>query len=403
MLGAIRDEYSDSLLVKYPNLRTIFLSKTISIFGFWFTLFALYSEFIFRTNVGPLAVGTLAIISFLPRALNPVLAVIVDRFDRRNVLVVAEVASGVLVVGLFLFHSLYLAYAILLGVGLFTTLVKPAQRALLPQIVSENELDKANGIISTTGSTGQIVGPMVAGLLLTVVTPNVLYLLDAASFFVAAGLLVRMRSYGVAATGSSFGSNVVDGLRYFFTTRSVLVIATIGGGSLAVFGTLDALVPFYFREVIGLDVSAYGVLTAVVGGGNLSGHLFISRFGFKRDRTKQTTLWTGVSGVSIAVLALVPDFLTILAASFVIGVAGSFILVEVDVTVQEVCPDEKLGHVLGTTNGLEQVMMLLGMVVSSSITKFVSVQTTFLLTAAGVSLLSIPGYDIYRRRVTDSG
>ena len=159
-----------SLIRLNPNYRSLWFGEIISLFGDWFNLIASAALISHLTGSG-LAVGALFVIRMLaPFLVSPIAGVFADRYNRKRLLIALDLSRAIIVLG-FLFvrdvNQVWLLYALTalqLGISGF---FYPARNALLPDIVSRNELGTANALSSGTWSVmlalGAAVGGIVAG------------------------------------------------------------------------------------------------------------------------------------------------------------------------------------------------------------------------------------------------
>jgi MFS family permease len=143
------------LLVQNADFRRLWLGQVVSFFGDWFKMIALY------TMVQEITDSTLAISGVMVGAMLPVFLVIpiagpiVDRFDRRKVMLVTDVARSVLALGLLAAHwleSLTLLYGVLSAMVAFSGVFIPARTAIIPQVTSKEELPVAMALSGGTWS-----------------------------------------------------------------------------------------------------------------------------------------------------------------------------------------------------------------------------------------------------------
>jgi len=158
------------LVRKNSNFRNLWFGQIISLLGDWFNLIASASLIGMLTQSG-LAVGGLFVVRLLaPFIVSPIAGVVADRYNRKMILIVADITRALTVLG-FLFirepeqvWMLYVLTAIQLGISGFFF---PARSAILPDLVEPRELGAANALSSATWSImlalGAALGGVVAG------------------------------------------------------------------------------------------------------------------------------------------------------------------------------------------------------------------------------------------------
>ncbi len=144
-----------------------------------------------------LASGGILLASFLPQILLGSWAgVLVDRWDRRTTMIVANLLQVVGLLPLFAVHdsgSIWVVYAVGAWQGCVEQFFAPAEQALIPHLVPADDLLGANGANSQVGNLARLVGSAAGGVIATLFGISGLATFDAVSFAVAAGLLLRIR------------------------------------------------------------------------------------------------------------------------------------------------------------------------------------------------------------------
>jgi MFS family permease len=227
MGGSYRD-----LLRKNRDFRNLWYGQIASLFGDWFNLIASASLVASLTGSG-LAVGTLFAVRMLaPFLVSPLAGVAADRFDRRRLLIATDVVRAVVVLGFLFVRTservwlLYMLTAVQLGMhGFFF----PTRNAILPDIVSQEELGAANAITSATWSVMLAFGAAAGGLVAGGWGVYPAFVVDSATFLVSAVFLARMsyrRPTDLSGSASLRAAldDYVEGLRYLARHGDVLVL-----------------------------------------------------------------------------------------------------------------------------------------------------------------------------------
>ena len=235
---------------------------------------------VWALSATPLQLGALGVARSAPFFLAALLAgVWVDRIKRRPILILADVARGVLLVsiplaaalGLLRIEHLYLVTFLL---ATFTLVFDIAHVAFLPSIVHRHELVEGNSKLQISGSVAAILGPGLAGYLLQLLSGPMLILGDAVSFFVSAFLLgtIRRTEQSTAAPksrGSTLGE-IREGLSIVWSSPLLRTIA-LRNALFNVFASFPAIYLLYLTQELALPPATVGVLFAVSGVGALLG------------------------------------------------------------------------------------------------------------------------------------
>lgn len=187
---AVEDQAGYGELVRgNVNFRRLWAGSIVSLFGDWFNTIALYS--LVSTLTGsPLALGAVFIFKMLPWGLaSPIAGVLVDRFNRRWLMIGSDLVRAVVVLGFLLIDDagdvpwLYALIALQVIVG---AVFQPAKSASLPNIVTPRELLTANALMSATWSVMLAVGAALGGFATEWLGEDAVFLIDSATYLVSA-------------------------------------------------------------------------------------------------------------------------------------------------------------------------------------------------------------------------
>ncbi|GID27144.1 MFS transporter [Paractinoplanes brasiliensis] len=239
---------------------------------------------------------------------------IADVFDRRRLLLAVQVvlclvggALTVLTVFGLMPPPVLLVFTFLLGVGQALTL--PTWQAVIPELVSRDELPAASALGAVNTNLARSAGPAVAGLLVAHVGSAAVFALNALSYGVFALALLLWRRPARQGPGhpERFGPAVRAGgrfVRYAPSVRRLLirVILFVVPGSV-VWG----LLPVVARQELGLGASGYGVLLAALGVGAIAGALLMPRIRRVLSANRLIVVAGVVYAGALLVTALVPN------------------------------------------------------------------------------------------------
>jgi MFS family permease len=348
-----------------PGLRRLQLAWAGSIVGDWAyaTAFAVYAY----QKGGPTAVGIVAVVRYVSRALvTPFTSMLGDRYPRRLVMIGSDTTAALVIsLGAVLIAAdanEYAVYALAVIGSLVVSPFRAAQASYLPQLANNvDELAAANVTSSTIESLGFLCGPAIAGVLLAVASISTVYIFDAATFAWSALLVLGIRPSMVktvskpapapadAPDESSPGllAEATAGFRVIFGSRDLRVLAglfcaqTVVAGASVVFAVSIAL------GLLGLSRSGLGYLNATLGIGGLVGGfvalVLVQRGRLARDFGAGVFLWS-------APLLLVAAWPTLGAAVIMmvlLGLANSVVDINGFTIIQRIAPEETMSRVFG--------------------------------------------------------
>jgi MFS family permease len=342
-----------ALIQHNRDFRFLWLGQVVSQLGDWFNVVALYA-LLFELTGSATAVAGLMVMQLLPVALvGPVAGVIVDRFDRRRIMIAADLLRGTAVLGLLLVRTpdtVWLAYVVTGVMVACSGFFEPARSATVPSIVPREQLVAANAISTGTWSAMLAVGASLGGGVAAWLGRDAAFLINAVSFFASAVFLWRMRvptrSASIQARAGLRG--VIDGLSYMRRHADVARIALIKGGWALVGGALLLLTVFgdrIFRIGDSSD-AGIGVLFASRGIGAMAGSLIVSLIAARQGNlTRLIGPSYFIAGACYASLAVAPTIWFAAAAVVAAHIFGSILWVSSNVLLQMRVPDEFRGRV----------------------------------------------------------
>lgn len=243
-----------SPLKKYRDFRLIFTAGLFSYFGSMITFVALPFQVKELTN-SFWAVGLIGIVEIIPLTIFGLYGgVLADHVDRKKMIWFTE--FGTLIATLILFlnarrenPSVILLFVIAAIFAALSGLKRPSQEAILPRLVSHDDLPSASALMSLRWQFGGIVGPSVGGLLVASYGASAGYLVDCLTFAISLSLLAQIKSVPplIARTAPSIQS-LVEGIRYAFNRKDLL--GTYFVDLAAMFLAMPmALFPFWADEI----------------------------------------------------------------------------------------------------------------------------------------------------------
>ncbi|HSO76074.1 MAG TPA: MFS transporter, partial [Blastocatellia bacterium] len=259
----------------------------------WFNSVAVFTLLLHLTGSSE-AVGLVLIIKLLPTFFaGPLAGVAADRFNRKTIMIVADLICGCVVLG-FLFierpDQVWLAYLLAAVQILTASFFEPAKSAAIPSLVSQNELISANALSSASWSVTLAMGAALGGLVTASFGRNAAFIIDSLSFFVSALFIarVRMRKRSPEAAlhmkrTSAYEllgiADIVEGARYLRVNPRVAALLLVKSGW-GIGGGVLLLLTVFGKQIfpLGNDGSAsIGLLFAARGVGALVGPVVAAR------------------------------------------------------------------------------------------------------------------------------
>jgi MFS family permease len=290
-----------------------------------------------------------------------------------------------------------LVFALAGVVGLTSTLIRPALQALLPSLArTPEELIASNGATSTVESLGTIVGPALAGMLVSLADVAAVFIVGAATLLAGAAFLTRVSVEGrVGLTAQPHGEGlrrmITGGLRTVLNARRTRRVVGLIVAQTFVRGCLNVLIVVAAFEVFDGGAAQVGYLTAAVGAGGLIGALGAMTLGGRRLAVPfglSLVFW----GIPIALMApqtLLAPAIVLLA---VVGAANSVEDVAVFTLLQRLVPNQMLTRVLGLVWGLAMGGVAIGSIAAPAVVSAIGPRPAFVLVGSILPLLALLTY-----------
>ncbi len=344
------------LLRNNPDFARLWIAQVISLLGDWFNTIAL-SALVSRYSGGSgLAVSGLLLARFLPPLLvSPAAGVLIDRFDRRRVLIISDLLRAVIVLLMLLAtgpEHLWLIYGLTVVQFSLSALFEPGRSAIMPSLVKPADLLAANTLGNVTWSVMLAVGAMAGGAVAALFGTAAALVIDAASFALSAWFVasIRTRQEVVpAAEGKPRGSGSLgEGVRFVLRRPDVAALLFIKLG-LSI-GSTDAILIAYGTTLFVLGeggTGSLGILYSAFGLGAILGPLLLNRFSDGSVRVMRRLVLVGFVFVVAGWLLIgAAPTLGLAAAAFIIrAMGGSVNWTYSSTMIQMSVPDAMLGRV----------------------------------------------------------
>jgi MFS family permease len=360
-----------ALLTENRNYRRLWLGQIVSQLGDWFNSVAIYALLLEMTGTAT-SVALMIIVQFLPMALiGPVAGVVVDRVNRRRLMIASDILRGLVVLVLLVVRrpdQVWIAYAAMGTVVSLTAFFEPARTAVIPNLTTRSRLLTANALSSATWSAMLAIGAGVGGIVTALLGRNTAFLVNAASFLVSAAIIARTsfnadppevkRPAGWSSL-TGFG-DLLEGMRYVRSDRHVAALMLVKAGWGVAGGVLLIMTVLGERvfPVGGSGAAGIGVLYAARGVGAGIGPIMARAWLGQQPDEMRRAIAPSYFLVSVFYLMLSWSPTLLLASAAVIGAhaAGSVLWVFSTVLLQISVPDRFRGRVFSAELALLMII-----------------------------------------------
>lgn len=329
------------------------LAITLALTGLWIRI-TVQGYLVYDMTNDEFLLGFVGFLSALPvLLLSPVVGVVVDRFDRRRVLLGTQLfmAANLLALATLDATGLLEVYHILIIAtlaGAASAFDWPARLSIVPNIVKRDELQSAVALNSASFNSARIIGPVIGGALIGVIGTAACFYLSAAAFLPSMVVLMTLTIDRIVPSGKRESpiQNLMAGYRYiwgFRTLRSLLSVDVVP----VMFGmSFFALLPALTRDVYGTGSSGLGLLYAADGAGAFLGVMAVASLTGLRRRGLLVIVFVGCFAVLQIAFALAPNLWAGMLLIFLLGGVGSLYATLADTLIQTIIADEFRGRVM---------------------------------------------------------
>ncbi|WP_406945192.1 MFS transporter [Halobacillus sp. SY10] len=397
-------------LWKNKGYMTLMSAQAISSIGDWLSIVAIITLVGLKWDASPLEVSFVFLCLAVPMALfGPVAGMVADRFSRKTLMIVSDVVRAALILILTVATSLWMVYATLLTIGIFSAVFIPAKNGKLKEVVPEEDMKGAMSITSMIDSSTKILGPLVSGLLVTVFGAQQVFIIDSATFLVSAVILLFVPNALPLETTeeekekASFKKEFALGFSFLKSNRFMMTGLILVGLSLLILQSADSQLIVLIRELTQVSPDLFGYLVTGSGLGMFLAGFLLAK---KTDYKAYPLMLLGVCGIgaSFGIMGMLTFYdlnYSILwgpGLGFTAGFSASLIFVPFQATVQVNTPVHMTGRVFGAINSVMTTATIIGPLVGGWIATMIGVIPTFTITASLLVCVSIVGF-VTKRKV----
>ena len=395
------------------SFSALWAGQLISLFGDRLNQLALVAVVAITTG-SALATGLVFFAATLPNLLlSPIAGTFVDRWDRKDVLVVSDIlrAAIVLILPIAAVTNIILVYPLIFLVTTISVFFRPARVAILPRIVPEEDLLSANSAMWVGETMADVIGYPLAGVFVALLGSAVplAFWVDSATYLASAALLgTIVVSAAATRPGETDDGRVTDADRRpsvraelaegwaFLRHETVLLANTLQGavGQFAL-GIVIALTPSFAKATFDSGFgwqAAYGFMETGLGLGNLIGGFAIGLVGTRFAKGRMVIAGYALWGVLIFLFALSGNLGVAIGLAFGQGVANMIFIIPSQTLFQERTPSELMGRVVGFRFALVFGSMTIAMLLGSVLGQVVGpgpVMAAFGLVTVGAGLAGL--------------
>lgn len=313
--------------LRHRPFRHFFLGQTISIIGYWTQQLAL-SWTVYRLTGSTTILGMVAFANNIPMLLvSPFAGVLVDRFDRRHVVLVTQcmqMLQAITLAVLTFTDTLKVEYVVLLSLmyGLTWSFDTPARQSLLPVMVGGREdLSNAIALNSTIMNLGRLIGPAVAGLLIATIGEAGCFAVNALSYMAVIPVLWRLPSNRAGSPPAGLFRDLAEGFSWVWHSKPARMLLGMLMVTSFTLPAYQSMMPVFAADIFHGDAKLQGLLVSCAGIGALVGTTMLALRRSIRGLVRTVIISGLVGSVGLTVFSLSDNLALAMPALAVVGFA----------------------------------------------------------------------------------
>ncbi len=361
----------------------IWVTQLVARLGNGLTAFGLAVQVYNDTGMST-SVAFVTMAAFLPGVLlAPIGGVLADRFDRRALMIFGDTASAIGLVILIVLYStgtatLPLVLAAVAFSSVFTSVMDPAYRATISDLLTPKQYARASGLVQLAAASQFLISPAIAGLVMSTSGILLVLVLDISTMVVTitamAVVVILLRRHKIAPPKaredeSNVWKELRFGITYFAENRGLLILMLLITAVTFCMGFLQTLLTPLMLDIS--NETVLGVVRSVAAIGMVVASLVIGLFNMGTKHRLYLSLALALAGITVVGMGLVPDALVIGVFAFLFFMTLPPLNTSVEVLVRASIPNETQGRIWGLMSLISQLGYVIAYGVSGPLADFV--------------------------------
>jgi len=377
-------------VLRHRNFALLWAGQSVSWFGD--SLYFVSLLWLVQEMTGSRALlGVVAACRTVPALLGVFAGVVVDRVDRRRVMLAADIVRAAIVgaVPLMMLAGILQPWHIPVIAFLLAAAgvpFNPAQQAVLPVVVDREDLAQANSLLTISQQAANVVGFAAAGLLIAAVGVGPMFGIDALTFLVSvlaiwamhltsaesnpalarlgAGDREETRTGRPAPAGRRWMADFLEGLRFIRNQRAMVIVIPLVMLLNFLVAPFSVLLTAWVKDVLGQGAGVFGLLETAITAGMIAGSLVV---GVAAARARRSTLALGALGgfgIGALIFAASRSITLTVIIMAAMGCANAMANIVFVTWAQTIVPRPMMGRVFGTLGTLSQTVSPVGQTIA---------------------------------------
>lgn len=400
-------------ILRHRNFALLWLGQTVSWFGD--SLYFVSLLWLVQELTGSRALmGVVAACRTIPALFGVFAGVLVDRMDRRRLMMVSDILRAGIICALPVLMAMSLLQSWHIPVVAFLLAAagvafNPAQQALLPGIVDREDLAQANSLLTMSQQFTNVLGYGIAGLLIAVIGVAPMFTIDAVTFLVSVAAIgamridlavshpaaAQIRAGGQPATGAGrpggrqWLAQLREGLHFIKSQQAMVIVIPLVMLLNFLVAPFAVLLPAWVKDTLGAGPGVFGLLQTSITMGMIAGSLVV---GLAAARARRSTLALGALagfGLGAVVFSFSRSIPLTVAVMAAMGCANTVANIMFVTWAQTIVPKQMMGRVFGALGTMSQAVSPLGQALAGFAGQIMALPVIF--GGVGVVLAAVAG------------
>jgi MFS family permease len=378
---------------KYRNYRLFFGGQSISLIGTWIQRITT-PWLVYHLTGSVLLLGIIGFAGQIPTLLIvPFAGVMTDRWNRYHILIATQIAAmiqALILAFLFITGVLEIWHIVVLNVflGCINAFDVPARQSFVIDLVEKKEdLGNAIALNSSMFNGARLVGPAIAGILISLTGEGICFLLNGISylFVIVSLLLMKVKQKKVKSKEAHVMDDLKNGFTYAFSFAPIKYIIFLLSLVSVLGMQYTVLIPVFAKEILHGNSNTYGFMMGATGIGALTGALYLASRKSVIGLFKIIPLAAGIFGLGLVALSFSKSFLPSLLLMSVVGFGMMLQMASSNTILQTIVDDDKRGRIMSIYAIAFMGTAPFGSILAGGLAKIMGVSNTIL--AGGISCL----------------
>ncbi|MGL5683043.1 MAG: MFS transporter [Marinifilaceae bacterium] len=384
------------------NFRLYFGGMSLSLIGTWMQQIAM-SWLVFEMTGSLISLATITFLAQIPILITtPFLSLLVDRYDRRRILIFTQTMSAIqasILAWLTLTDRVEVWHlmALSLLIGLINSLDNPTRQAFYPSLVEKRLLSNAIALNSAVINGSRLIGPAVGGIIIAGIGCGLCFLINAVSYFavIASLMLMRNTPSPINKTHEAAGKSLIEGWNYICNNIPIRTLLLLMAGVSTFALPLMTFIPAYAKTILLGDSQTLGTLLSLTGVGSFAAAIYLAARRSVQGLEKVIGYTTVILAIGILLLSIIRFHFLAYVACVVIGFTMITTVAAINTLLQSISDEHMRGRVMGymamTFTGVSPI----GGMFLATLEHYLTLQQ-ILITGGTITLLISAIYAIYR-------